>query len=51
MKITLAGGKPAYEKVNAGGGKIVFDASKNYLMPIPQSVIAQNTKIRQNPNY
>lgn len=51
MKITLAGGKPVYEKVNAGGGKIAFDASKNYLMPIPQSVIAQNTKIRQNPNY
>ncbi|MGX5820709.1 RagB/SusD family nutrient uptake outer membrane protein [Chitinophaga lutea] len=51
MKITLAGGKPVYEKVNAGGGKIAFDPSKNYLMPIPQSVIAQNNKISQNPNY
>ncbi|MRG46895.1 RagB/SusD family nutrient uptake outer membrane protein [Chitinophaga sp. SYP-B3965] len=51
MKITVVGGKPVYEKVNAGGGKIAFDASKNYLMPIPQTVIAQNPKILQNPKY
>jgi hypothetical protein len=51
MKITTVGGQLVYEKVNAGGGKIAFDASKNYLMPIPQSVIAQNEKIVQNPNY
>lgn len=51
MKITVVDGKPVYEKVNAGGGKIAFDATKNYLMPIPQTVIAQNPKIIQNPKY
>lgn len=51
MKITVVGGNLVYEKVNAGGGKIAFDASKNYLMPIPQTVIAQNPKIIQNPKY
>lgn len=51
MKITISGGKPVYEKVNAGGGKIKFDPAKNYLMPIPQTVIAQNDKIVQNPGY
>lgn len=51
MKITIVGGKPVYEKVNAGGGKINFVASKNYLFPIPQAVIAQNPKIIQNPGY
>lgn len=51
MKITTVGGKQVYEKVNAGGGKITFDPAKNYRMPIPQTVIAQNDKIIQNPNY
>ncbi|WP_343704550.1 RagB/SusD family nutrient uptake outer membrane protein [Chitinophaga sp.] len=51
MKITTVAGQLVYEKVNAGGGKIAFDPAKNYLMPIPQSVIAQNEKIVQNPNY
>lgn len=51
MKITSVAGRLVYEKVNAGGGKISFDPSKNYLMPIPQTVIAQNSKIVQNPNY
>lgn len=51
MKITTAGDHLVYEKVDAGGGKISFDPIKNYLMPIPQSVIAQNPKIIQNSNY
>jgi hypothetical protein len=51
MKITVVAGKPTYEKVNAGGGKINFNAAKNYLFPIPQTVIAQNPKIVQNPGY
>lgn len=51
MKITGTDGNLTYEKINAGGAKIVFDASKNYRMPIPQTVIAQNPKIEQNPNY
>ena len=51
MKITVVNGKPVYERINVNNGKIKFDASKNYLFPIPQSVIAQNPKIIQNPNY
>ncbi|MFD2886712.1 RagB/SusD family nutrient uptake outer membrane protein [Chitinophaga cymbidii] len=51
MKITTVDGHLVYEKVNAGGGKIAFDPSKNYLMPIPESVRAQNVKIDQNPHY
>jgi hypothetical protein len=51
MKITGTEGNLTYEKVNAAGARIVFDASKNYRMPIPQTVIAQNQKIIQNPNY
>lgn len=49
MKITTVSGKLNYEKVQIR--KIVFNASKNYLQPIPQSVRDQNTKIDQNPNY
>ena len=51
MKITVVNGQPVYEKVDAGGGQITFDPSRNYLMPIPASVIAQNPKIKQNPHY
>jgi hypothetical protein len=51
MKITGTGDNLTFQKINAGGARITFDASKNYLMPIPQTVIAQNPKIEQNPNY
>ncbi len=49
MEITEVNGKLNYKKVEVR--KIVFDASKNYLQPIPQSVIDQNPKITQNPGY
>jgi len=49
MEITQVNGKLNYEKVQVR--KIVFDPSKNYLQPIPQSVIDQNPKIMQNPGY
>ena len=49
MEITEENGKLNYKKVEVR--KIVFDPSKNYLQPIPQSVIDQNPKITQNPNY
>ncbi len=51
MKITVVNGTPVYERVNVGGGKINFVPSKNYLMPIPQSVIDKNPNIVQNPGY
>ncbi|EOR94214.1 putative outer membrane protein [Arcticibacter svalbardensis MN12-7] len=51
MKITVVAGKLVYQKQPAGGAKVTFDKSKNYLMPIPAAVIAQNPKITQNPGY
>jgi hypothetical protein len=30
---------------------VKFDPSKNYLQPIPQTVLDQNPKLTQNPNY
>lgn len=51
MKITTSGSNLVYTKINAGGGKINFNPAKNYLFPIPATVIAQNPKIVQNPGY
>ena len=51
MKITGTGSALTYQKVNIGGGQIIFKPAKNYLMPIPQTVIAQNPKITQNQGY
>lgn len=51
MKITDSGNNLVYEKIDIDGGKVIFDPSKNYLMPIPEDVIARNDKIQQNPNY
>lgn len=51
MKITPSGSTLIYQKVNIAGGTILFNPTKNYLMPIPSTVIASNPKITQNPNY
>ncbi|MCM4168385.1 SusD-like protein P2 [Arenibacter antarcticus] len=51
MKISEDGGNLVYEKINIGGGDILFDATKNYLMPIPENVISSNSKISQNSGY
>lgn len=42
-----------YNKIEVFGLPRKFDASKNYLFPIPQSVIDQNKNLKghQNPNY
>jgi hypothetical protein len=45
------GGTLIYAPVPAVGGTRKFDASKNYLFPIPQGAIDQNTKLVQNPGY
>lgn len=53
ISITVgAGGVLQYEAVNAKGGDRKFSA-KNYLFPIPQSVIEKNPKLsgQQNPGY
>jgi starch-binding outer membrane protein, SusD/RagB family len=49
MEVTTVNGQLVYTKVQVR--KINFDATKNYLQPIPQSVLDQNPKLTQNPNY
>jgi hypothetical protein len=49
MKISANGNDLKYEKVVVRN--ITFDASKNYIQPIPQAAISQNTKLEQNPKY
>ncbi|HVU55442.1 MAG TPA: RagB/SusD family nutrient uptake outer membrane protein [Puia sp.] len=49
------GGGYTYTVINAvpsGSPQWSFDASKNYLLPIPLSIISQNpNELTQNPNY
>ena len=40
-----------YSVIPALSGARKFYANKNYLLPIPQSAIDQNSKLVQNPNY
>jgi hypothetical protein len=40
-----------YTPVPAVGGDRKFDASKNYLFPIPQSALDKNKQLQQNPGY
>lgn len=51
MKIEKAGNTWTYTIVPAGGGTKVFNAAKNYFLPIPQSAIDKNNQLVQNPNY
>lgn len=45
------GGKLVYTPVTVPGGDRKFNASRNYLFPIPQNALDQNKKLQQNPNY
>jgi hypothetical protein len=49
MKITSVGGVLTYTKINVR--TVTFDPSKNYLQPIPQYALDQNSKLVQNPGY
>ena len=40
-----------YAPVTVSGGNRKFDATKNYLFPIPQSAMDQNKNLTQNPGY
>jgi starch-binding outer membrane protein, SusD/RagB family len=51
MRIDLVGGKPVYTIITPPNGGRTFNASKNYLFPIPQSAIDKNPKLTQNPGY
>ncbi|MGG7666831.1 RagB/SusD family nutrient uptake outer membrane protein [Dyadobacter sp. BHUBP1] len=51
MRIDQVGGKWVYTVIAAPDGSRTFYPEKNYLFPIPQSAMNQNTKLTQNPNY
>jgi len=52
ISITVgSGGTLIYAPVTVPGGDRKFNASKNYLFPIPQSALDQNKKLTQNPGY
>ena len=54
MMITSSGGGYTYQLINAvpsGSPQWSFDATKNYLLPIPLSILGQNPELAQNPNY
>jgi hypothetical protein len=51
LKIEKVNGIKVYSVVPTGGDNRAFDPEKNYLLPIPQNVLDQNTKIVQNPGY
>ncbi len=51
MLVDASGSTKTYKVISAPRGQRTFDASKNYLMPIPQSAISQNKLLVQNPGY
>ncbi|MDD4190081.1 MAG: RagB/SusD family nutrient uptake outer membrane protein [Mangrovibacterium sp.] len=51
MRIEKVDGIKQYTVVPAPGGTKIFDASKHYLWPIPQSAMDRNEILEQNPNY
>lgn len=51
MKIEKQDGKWTYTVIPAADGSRTFYPDKNYLLPIPQSAVNQNSKLTQNPNY
>jgi hypothetical protein len=51
MHITAQGSTLTYQVVDAARGDRKFDASKNYVLPIPQSAISRNPSLIQNSNY
>jgi len=50
MEITKVNGHFVYTVIPAPGGERLF-YPKNYVLPIPQSAMDQNTKLVQNPGY
>lgn len=51
MHIEASGNTKKYTVIPAPRGERKFDASKNYLLPIPQSAINQNKLLVKNPGY
>ena len=51
ISIKESGGVLTYTPVPVVGGDRKFDASKNYLFPVPQTMIDKNKLLEQNPGY
>lgn len=51
MHIKSTGSSLSYTVIEAPRGNRVFNAARNYLLPIPQNAISQNSALTQNPNY
>jgi starch-binding outer membrane protein, SusD/RagB family len=51
ISIKIVGGVLTYAPVAAVGGDRKFDATKNYLFPVPQAMLDQNKNLTQNPGY
>ncbi|HXO74978.1 MAG TPA: RagB/SusD family nutrient uptake outer membrane protein, partial [Puia sp.] len=49
MQVSGTGNNLTYQVITIRN--ITFDPTKNYLQPIPQTVLDQNPKLTQNPNY
>lgn len=49
MKITEVNDQLQFERISVR--PVSFDASKNYLLPVPQYAIDQNLELDQNPGY
>ena len=49
MQVSGTGNNLTYQVITVRN--IVFNPSENYLQPIPQTVLDQNPKLNQNPNY
>ncbi|MGV8135728.1 MAG: RagB/SusD family nutrient uptake outer membrane protein [Mangrovibacterium sp.] len=51
MKIEKNNNILVYKVISASGGRRVFNANRDYYLPIPQTAIDRNPKLTQNPNY
>ncbi len=51
IRIERVNNRLVYTTIPAPGGNRVFDSGKNYVLPIPQSAIDQNSNLVQNNNY
>lgn len=51
MHVKANGSSLTYKVIEAPRGNRVFDAAKNYVLPIPQAAISQNPALTQNSGY
>jgi hypothetical protein len=51
MRIDVVNGKKVHTIFDCVNGRMIFNAPKNYLWPIPQAALDRNSKLVQNPGY